>query len=241
MAASMTGESLSASDLVANLEAVSARVKAAAGAGQMPRLVAVSKLKPVEDIQALYDAGHRDFGENYVQEMVSKAGELPTDIRWRFIGTLQSNKAKAVAAVPNVVCVETVGSAKLANKLNKACEDAGRTMQVMVQVNTSDEDQKGGVAPEQAAALAQHTLDACPALQLTGLMTIGAAGQDPAPFFQALVDTKRAVLESCGAKAPPDLELSMGMSGDFEAAIKAGSSSVRVGSSIFGARPKKSA
>lgn len=141
----------------------------------------------------------------------------------------------------------------------------GRTMQVMVQVNTSDEDQKGGVAPEQAAALAQHILDACPALQLTGLMTIGAAGQDPAPFFQvrrtaspccphasahaharrpptqALVDTKRAVLESCGAKAPPDLELSMGMSGDFEAAIKAGSSSVRVGSSIFGARPKKSA
>eukprot|EP01138_Halocafeteria_seosinensis_P014018 gb/GECG01014315.1/.p1 GENE.gb/GECG01014315.1/~~gb/GECG01014315.1/.p1 ORF type:complete len:152 (+),score=18.30 gb/GECG01014315.1/:1-456(+) len=93
---------------------------------QVPRIVAVSKTKPVELIQHVYDAGHRHFGENYVQELVDKAPELPNDIQWHFVGHLQSNKAKTIVKIPNLFMVESVDSQKLANKLNNAVESAGR-------------------------------------------------------------------------------------------------------------------
>ena len=203
------------------------------------RLVAVSKTKPVALLREAYEAGHRDFGENYVQEIVEKAPLMPDDVAWRFIGKLQSNKAKLlVHGVPSLAVVETLDSTKLADRLQRAVDTLASPrlspLGVMVQVNTSPwEGSKGGVAPEAAPALAVHVANACPGLQLLGLMTIGAAG-DPR-CFDTLRTCRDAVADTLGVPAE-QLELSMGMSGDFEAAIAAGSTSVRVGSSIFGAR-----
>ena len=222
--------------------------EASSGAGRdgaLPRLVAVSKTKPVELLRAAYDAGQRDFGENYVQELISKAPEMPDDVNWRFIGKLQSNKAKPlVQGVPSLAVVETVDTPKLADRLQTAV--AGLTPErtaplgVMIQVNTSPwEGSKGGVLAEEASDLAKHIHASCPNLTLMGLMTIGEPGN--VSCFDALRECRETVAQAVGVDAA-SLELSMGMSGDFEAAIAKGSDSVRVGSSIFGARdypPKK--
>jgi len=121
-----------------NLRLVTDRAAQAAArvGGKPPRVVAVSKTKPVEDLMEAYNAGHRDFGENYVQELVGKAAALPADIRWRFIGHLQSNKVKALLeGVPSLSCIETVDSVKLADKLNAAVAAIGRPpLDVMIQV-----------------------------------------------------------------------------------------------------------
>ena len=140
------------------------------------RLVAVSKTKPVENIQELYEAGYRSFGENYFQELVEKAQSLPKDISWHFIGHLQSSKAsKLVKEVPNLAVLETVDSVKLAGKLNNACEAVGREpLSVFVQVDTSGETTKSGV--EDGVELDELVLfikEQCPYLRLSGLMTIG--------------------------------------------------------------------
>jgi len=208
----------------------------AAGEGEEPRLVAVSKTKPVEALREAYDAGVRDFGENYVQELVSKAPQMPSDVRWRFIGKLQSNKAKVLSQVPNLVAVETVDSLKLATRLDSALRALERPepLAVLVQVNTSPwEGTKGGVLAEEAAELAAAVAADCKSLRVAGLMTIGAAGDTGC--FAALAACREAVAARL-AVPPESLELSMGMSGDFEEAARSGSTSVRVGSSIFGAR-----
>jgi PLP dependent protein len=207
------------------------------------RLVAVSKTKPVALLQAVYDAGCRHFGENYVQEMIEKVAALPKDVTWHFIGTLQSNKAKLL--VSSIVCksgnrnltVETITSIKLADKLQQAAEEylilpTIQPITVFVQINTSDEDSKNGVCTiEQATILCRHIMDNCNRLKLVGLMTIGAVN-DPS-CFETLGNYKHAIEESLNC---PPLELSMGMSNDYAAAIQAGSTNVRVGSTIFGAR-----
>ncbi|KAI0636000.1 hypothetical protein C8Q77DRAFT_1155731 [Trametes polyzona] len=254
------------------VETASAKSPSRAG---KPVLVAVSKYKPAADVLACYDEGQRDFGENYVQELVDKAAQLPQDIRWHFIGTLQSNKAKILASIPNLYAIQTVTSIKAATALNKALPaDRPVPLNVLLQVNTSGEDSKSGVpplttgsppaplpadAPEVAEAelvqVARHVIAECPRLRLQGLMTIGAlaeslaAAEKPNEDFARLVAT-RDVLQAALAKAgfPPEegrwgedgrLLLSMGMSSDFEAALAAGSDIVRVGTGIFGSRPKK--
>ena len=226
-----------------SLAVVRAKVKAAtsaAGREQEPRLVAVSKTKPVELLREAYTAGMRDFGENYVQELVEKARQMPDDVAWRFIGKLQSNKAKLlVQSVPSLAVVETVDSAKLADKLQIATASLrpprDAPLGVCIQVNTSPwEGSKGGVLPDESVvALATHVHNACPDLRLVGLMTIGAPGDTKC--FDMLASCREQVAAALGTPAE-GLELSMGMSGDFEIAIAKGSSSVRVGSSIFGAR-----
>lgn len=227
------------SPIAAALTEVRSRVSEAAAAANRspPRLVAVSKTKPVPLLLEAYEAGMRDFGENYVQELVEKAPQMPSDVSWRFIGKLQSNKAKLlVQGVPSLAVVETLDSVKLADRLQKAVEAGGRDtpLGVMVQVNTSPwEGSKGGVLPEEAGALAEHVQARCPGLVLEGLMTIGAPGE--ASCFRTLLSCRDAVAARLDVPAAA-LELSMGMSGDFEAAIAHGSDSVRVGSSIFGAR-----
>jgi PLP dependent protein len=176
------------------------------------------------------------------QELLEKASLLPRDIKWHFIGQLQSNKCKMlVEGVPNLAVVESVDSVKLANKLNAASE-AFRTspLRVFVQVNTSAEPQKGGVEPGEAAALAKHIAESCPRLRLGGLMTIGKLGETASVFFDRLAEARRAVAEALGVEES-SLELSMGMSHDFELAIACGATSVRVGSSIFGERAPKPA
>lgn len=224
-----------------------ADVSAACGRAAPPRLVAVSKTKPLELLREAYDAGQRDFGENYVHELVDKAPHLPEDISWRFIGKLQSNKVKTLLrGVPTLSAFETLDSAKLASKLHAALtapEQPPRQspLDVFIQVNTSPwEGTKGGVLAEDAPELASHVSERCGSLRLAGLMTIGAAGDSRC--FDALVACRAKVAAELNVSEDA-LELSMGMSGDYEEATRAGSSSVRVGSAIFGAReyPAKAA
>jgi len=204
------------------------------------RLVAVSKTKPVEALVEAYEAGHRHFGENYVQELVQKAPEMPEDVQWHFIGRLQSNKVSTlIKGCPKLACIETVASEKLARALNKAVPAVGREckLKVMIQVNSSGEKSKGGVEPEDCVSLAVFVAKECEHLELAGLMTIGAPDYSGcrAEDFETLHRCRQEVAEAVGIKEE-DLELSMGMSNDFETAILEGSTSVRVGSSIFGAR-----
>jgi pyridoxal phosphate enzyme (YggS family) len=211
-------------------------------------LVAVSKTKSVEAIMAAYGCGQRCFGENYVQEIEAKAPLLPPDIEWHFIGHLQSNKASSLLeAVPNLAVLHTVDSAKLASKVNQAVEkvlDARRQrrpLDVFIQVNTSGEESKSGVAPgPDVATLAKFIAGAdCPNLRLAGLMTIGMPDYTSRKEdFVCLAQERQRVSEATGIAAG-ELELSMGMSGDYEQAIVMGSTVVRVGSKIFGARAVK--
>lgn len=211
------------------------------------KLVCVSKLKPASDIQALYDAGYRDFGENYVQELIEKAKVLPKDIRWHFIGGLQTNKCKDLAKnISNLYVVETIDTVKKAKKLNdtrKQMMDAntpgfGKVF-VAIQVNTSGEAQKSGCEPgEELDELVRVILEECPSIELLGLMTIGSYavshGDGENKEFACLVECKHHLETKFQLSG---LQLSMGMSGDFEQALRQGSTSVRVGSSIFGSRP----
>ncbi|PKU74182.1 hypothetical protein MA16_Dca018969 [Dendrobium catenatum] len=232
------------------LRAVFRRVEGAAKkAGRQPedvRVVAVGKTKPVSLIRDLYDAGHRCFGENYVQEFIQKAPQLrtilqlPDDIKWHFIGHLQSNKVKpllGIAAVPNLDMVESVDNDKIANHLDRIVANLGRKpLKVLVQVNTSGEESKSGVQPSDCVALAKHVKLNCPNLVFSGLMTIGRPDYTSTPEnFQVLSCCKDEICEELGI---PDgqCELSMGMSGDFEKAIEMGSTNVRIGSTIFGPR-----
>ncbi|EGD82438.1 alanine racemase [Salpingoeca rosetta] len=237
-------------DVASNLEAVRARVAAAAKKSGMPqpRLVAVSKTKPLQLVLDAYEAGQRVFGENYVQELVEKSNDprVPEDIEWHFIGRLQSNKSNTLARVKNLKVVETVASEKLARTLNRAFAEHDAPLRVFMQVNTSGEENKGGVEPSDCAALAAFIANECDHLQLAGLMTIGMLNRslktdDTNEDFETLVSCRGRVAEAIGVDADA-LELSMGMSSDFEHAIEMGSTNVRVGSTIFGARhyPPKS-
>lgn len=221
-----------------------ARLGEEMGRTSAPTLVAVSKKFDASVVQEVYDAGARVFGENYVQELVAKAGELPSDVDWHFIGSLQRNKAKAIAGVPNCSTLQTLHSIKLANALQRALEDpdvgAGRTLNVYIQVNTSGEDSKSGVAPQDVLDLASHVSAQCPNLALTGLMTIGSKAASLAegeenPDFVVLNQAASLLREQ--NLLGENVVISMGMSADYAQAIRQGSTCVRVGSAIFGARP----
>lgn len=216
-----------------------------------PRLVAVSKTKPVELIIAAYNSGQRHFGENYVQELLQKSFDEEIrkhckDIKWHFIGNLQRNKVNKIVTVPNLYLVETVDSENLAAALNNAWHrekgTAGERLKVMVQINTSGEEAKNGADPSEAAELYEFIRLNCDYLKPIGLMTIGKLDHDlstgPNPDFQRLLQCR---IEVCKRNAfcIRDVELSMGMSHDFEHAIEVGSTSVRVGSIIFGEREMK--
>ncbi|KFD67845.1 hypothetical protein M514_00247 [Trichuris suis] len=217
---------------------------------RFPRLVAASKLKPVSDICFAYQAGQRHFGENYVQELLKKSNDERlliecADIRWHLIGHLQSNKVnKVVSSIPHLYMIETVDSIKLAESLNAAVgrrPEGSSKLNVMVQVNTSDEEQKSGIQPAEAGMLAAHIRSTCNNLNFVGFMTIGrldhcdAGEEDENPDFRCLSDVREAFCKENGISLD-QVELSMGMSGDFEQAIRMGSTNVRVGSSIFGPR-----
>jgi len=245
-------------DLIENFKSIQAKIEAATQAlkensskkPQKVQLIAVSKTKPKSLIKELYDFGHRDFGENYVQELEDKASSLKEecpDIRWHFIGHLQSNKIKLITSIDNLHMIQTVDSEKLARKLNTAVEemrgrlqDASFNLNIMIQVNTSGEESKGGVEPSETSALVEKILTEYTNLRLMGLMSIGRrnAPKDQ-PDFTCLQDCREAALKSLqdkDLKLDNDLELSMGMSADFEEAIEFGSNYIRVGSSIFGTR-----
>ncbi|CAK1541207.1 unnamed protein product [Leptosia nina] len=216
----------------------------------MPTMVAVSKIKPASLIIQAYEAGQRHFGENYVNELSEKAQdpqilEMCKDIKWHFIGHLQTNKINKLLQSPNLYMVETVDSAKLADNLNKQWEKFRQgdvKLKVMVQVNTSAEDAKNGIEPSEASTLVKHVLENCPNLDCKGLMTIGQYDYDvslgPNPDFLLLAKCRQEVCQNLNLDID-HVELSMGMSADFEHAIELGATTVRVGSTIFGARPIK--
>ena len=214
----------------------------------LPCLVAVSKTKPNEAVEEAYQANHRDFGENYVQELVEKSLHFKAagyeDIRWHFIGHLQRNKVNNLLGAENLHVIETVNSVKLADALDKRWQtkQLERKLKVYAQVNTSGEENKHGCLPEQCTELVEHIVNKCPSLHLQGLMTIGSFDHDystgPNPDFLALGKCREDVCAALKMNVD-DLQLSMGMSNDFEEAIMCGSTTVRVGSSIFGARQYK--
>jgi pyridoxal phosphate enzyme (YggS family) len=223
-----------------NLASVRDRIaRAARATGRAPediRLVAVSKTKPASAVREAYEAGQRDFGENYAQELAEKAAELSdlADIRWHYIGHLQTNKAKLVA--PIAWMVHTIDTPALAKELGKraAKEGCGVTrdrLPVLVEVNVGGEPQKHGATAAGLVAVLE-AVDAQPALRLRGLMTMPPHDLEGARrAFEALVSLRK--LHGGRTRLP---ELSMGMSDDLEVAIASGSTIVRVGTAIFGAR-----
>jgi len=224
------------------LTEVQARIVAAARtSGRDPnevKLIAVSKTQPASAVREAYAAGQRDFGENYVQELLQKAEELRDlpDLRWHLIGHLQRNKAKSVA--PLVWLLHTVDSLELAQELAKRLAAAApeRRLPVLVEVSIAGEEQKHGLAPENLAELLRG-IEALPQLTLRGLMCVPPFTEDPAgarPHFDALVRLRE--LHGGVARLP---ELSMGMTHDLEQAVAAGATWVRVGTAIFGARAPK--
>lgn len=216
---------------------------AAARAGRSPdeiELVGVSKRFPAADIVAAVRAGLRSVGENYVQEAAVKLPEACAALdaeglarpRFHFIGQLQRNKARHAVQVFDVV--ETLDRPSLGRELDKRAGAAGRRLRVLLQVDVSGEAQKGGVAPEALPALLEAARG-WEHLDVAGLMAIPAPGPDSRPAFERLRELRDALRAQPGGQGLR--ELSMGMSGDFEQAIEAGATIVRVGTAIFGPRP----
>lgn len=207
---------------------VEAAASAAGRAAEDVTVVAVSKTFPAEAIMAVYELGHRDFGENRAQEMASKAAQLPGDIRWHFVGALQSNKARLIRNTTHLLHSmdrKSLGSAWM--------KGPGMPPPVLAEVNVGAESQKSGVALEGLGSAIEWMVDL--GLEVRGLMAIPPAPNDPEdsrPYFRRL----RRVRDELAVKYPNLVELSMGMTDDFEVAISEGASIIRVGRAIFGPR-----
>ncbi len=197
-------------------------------------LVAVSKTQPAEAVREAYAAGQRDFGENYAQEWRAKAealGDLP-ELAWHFVGSLQTNKVKVLAGSgpgPRAAWIHTVDREELAREIARRYARAGAVARLLVEVNVGGEATKSGCAPEEVPRLVA-AVRSLPSVELRGLMCIPPAEGDPRPHFRRL----RRMRDDLGLA-----DLSMGMSGDYVAAIEEGATIVRVGTAIFGARPAK--
>jgi PLP dependent protein len=199
-------------------------------------LVAVSKLKPASDIQDMYDLGQRDFGENYVQELMDKAALLPEDIRWHFIGHLQSNKVKYLASFVHLI--HGIDSEKLLLEVNKQAAKHNRTISCLLQVHIAQEETKFGFDASELHAIAAKIKDnVFPNVSVEGLMGMASFSDDTVKvgsefdFLKQQFDEMQTILSNTSFKT-----LSMGMSGDYELAIQKGSNMIRVGSLLFGRR-----
>ncbi|MBN7818313.1 YggS family pyridoxal phosphate-dependent enzyme [Bowmanella yangjiangensis] len=202
------------------------------------QLLAVSKTKPVEDILEAYQAGQRLFGENYVQEGAEKIQALQAypDIEWHFIGPLQSNKTRLVAA--HFDWVQSVDRLKIAQRLSEQRPAGSAPLQVLLQINISHEQSKSGVGDEAALFALAEQVNSLPNLTLRGLMAIPAADLDE-QAQERVFSQLHSLFSALQARYPQVDTLSMGMSADMPAAIKAGSTMVRLGTAIFGARAKR--
>lgn len=210
------------------------RIAAAAargGHGQHVTLVAVTKTHGPEAVVAAVNAGVTDVGENRVQEAEPKMAQVDVPVRWHLIGHLQRNKAKSAV---RFAMVHGVDSVRLADALEVAAHQAGRVLDVLLQVNVSGEASKSGVAPQEVAALADHMLG-CAHLRLMGAMTMAPIDASESVLRQVFAGTRdvRTQLQTLGHPAP---YLSMGMSGDFEVAVEEGATHVRLGTVLFGSR-----
>jgi pyridoxal phosphate enzyme (YggS family) len=220
-------------DPAENLKAVLARIAAVRAAALAPaaetRLVSVSKSHGPERILPLLEAGHRIFGENRVQEAKAKWPALRArfpDVELHLIGPLQTNKVREAFELFD--CIQSLDRLKLAEALTAEGEKTGKRLPLFVEVNVGEEPQKAGIAPKETVAFVRHCRDVL-GLNVVGLMCIPPAGEEPALFFALL----RKLAGECGLAC-----LSMGMSDDFETAIRFGTTHVRVGTAIFGEREK---
>lgn len=198
-------------------------------------LIAVSKTKPVTDLQEIYNAGVRDFGENKVQEMCDKMEKMPKDIQWHMIGHLQRNKVKYI--VGNVALIHSVDSYRLAEEINIQAKKKGIVVPILVEVNIADETTKFGVSKEDAMELVRQ-IASLDALSIKGLMTIAPYVVDPEEnraYFRKIKELSVDIDNQNIDNVSMDI-LSMGMTGDFEVAIEEGATMVRVGTGIFGKR-----
>ena len=227
-------------DLAERLTALDARIADAARAvgrdpGPLTRIV-VTKFHPAQVVADLAALGVRDVGENRQQELTAKRAALEqvegpaADVRWHFIGQLQSKKARAVRAASD--CVHSVDRDRVADALHAADPD-GNVLDVFLQVNLTDDPGRGGISPGEVEALAEHVAARCPSLRVRGVMAVAPLTQAPAAAFERLAAAADAV-----RRVVPDAAwMSAGMSGDFAEAIAAGATHLRIGTAITGARP----
>ena len=203
-------------------------------------LVAVSKKKPVSDIQELYDLGERNFGENYVQELVEKQPQLPNDINWHYIGHLQSNKVKYIA--PFVHLIHAVDSFKLLKEINKQAAKHERVIDVLLQLHVAEEETKHGLDNNELTELLEYYSAQKAELQnvrICGVMGMATFTDDMNQVrkeFKAIKNTQQFIKDTYFIGQEHFNICSMGMSGDYVLAVEEGSTMVRIGSSIFGAR-----
>lgn len=212
--------------------------KACEKAGRSPQevtLIAVSKTKPLFMLEEAYEAGARDFGENKVQEILEKHPKMPEDARFHMIGHLQRNKVKQV--LPHAVLIHSVDSYRLAEQISQEAGKLDITAKILLEVNVAKEESKFGMMPEDVEEMAGQ-IAALPHLQIEGLMTIAPFVDDPEknrPVFRKLyqlsVDIKKKNIDNVNMGV-----LSMGMTGDYQVAVEEGSTMIRVGTGIFGAR-----
>ena len=195
--------------------------------------VAVSKTKPIKDIEKIYNLGHKDFGENKVQELELKHSNLPKDIKWHMIGHLQTNKVKKV--IPLVSLIHSVDSLKLLKTINKESKKINKITDCLIQINISNEDSKYGFLEDQLDFLNKNSLNEYQNIRIRGLMGMASFSNDKSKvekefdFLKGIFDSKKKKLSDFDI-------LSMGMSNDYEIALEAGSNMIRIGSKIFGSR-----
>lgn len=234
----MTGDDGRVEELATRLEETERRISTACAASGRSRaevtLVVVTKFFPASDVHLLHQLGVRHLGENRHQEAVAKRADCEgLDLRWHFIGHLQSNKAAAVAAWADVV--QSVDRPRLLGGLSRAAIERGRDLDVLVQVDLDPDGPRGarsGVPPEDALALAELA-SGTPRLRLRGVMGVAPLGGDARSAFSALAAVGASVTEI----APEATWLSAGMSGDLEAAVERGATHVRIGTAVLGKRP----
>lgn len=222
-----------------NIEDIKSRIDSAAKetgrTGEDVLLVAVTKLHDTDEINEAIDAGITDIGENKVQEILNKYDSVKP-VRWHLIGHLQTNKVKYI--IDKVSMIHSVDSLHLAEEINKRCENAGKTMDILIQVNSAEEESKFGITTDETEKLIHDILDTCPNIRIRGLMCIAPFEDDPEdakPYFEEVKEQ----YDEFSKIDHPNLDfkyLSMGMSNDFEEAIESGSNLVRVGTAIFGFR-----
>ncbi len=222
-----------------NLEKVEAQIQKACQVSGRDReevtLIAVSKTKPVEMLQEIYDAGIRDFGENKVQELTEKYEVMPEDMKWHMIGHLQRNKVKYI--VDKVELIHSVDSLRLAQEISKEAVKKNVTVSILIEINVAGEETKFGLSTEEVLTLVEEAAK-LPNLQIKGLMTVAPPVADPEenrPFFRKIKQLSVDITNKNIDNVTMEI-LSMGMTNDYAVAIEEGATMVRVGTGIFGER-----
>lgn len=205
--------------------------------GDKVTLVAVSKTKPVEDIRELYEMGQRDFGENYVQELVDKQPQLPGDVKWHYIGHLQSNKVKYIASFVHLI--HGVDSLKLLKEINKQAQKNNRVIDCLLQVHIAQEETKFGMDDKEIEGIVASTeLSELKNIRVAGMMGMASFTEDTSKV-RTEFNYLKSLFDKYSKTTTPNFQLtilSMGMSGDYKIAVEEGSTMVRIGSLLFGER-----